>query len=119
MSIQLRTTSPKRTFRSRELTRVYVGNLSSDTSEQDIETAFAPFGSVETVAIIRDRNTGRSRGFGFVEMSDPEEASAAIAGLNGQELSGRTVTVNEARPRSEGRGDSRRDDHGGGGGRRW
>ena len=97
------------------MTRIYVGNLSFDTSEQDVETAFAPFGNVESVSIIRDRHTGRSRGFGFVEMGNQEEATTAIAELNGRQLNGRTVTVNEARPRSEGRGDSQR----GGGGRRW
>lgn len=89
---------------------IYVGNLSFDSSEDDVRQAFSEYGQVTSVAIIKDKMTGRSRGFGFVEMSDDSEAQAAIAGLNGQELGGRTLTVNEARPRSEG-------GRGGGGGR--
>lgn len=93
--------------------KVYVGNLSYETTEENLETAFAAFGSVQSVSIIQDRQTGKSKGFGFVEMDNDEEADAAIAGLNGSELSGRTLTVNEARPRTD------RPDRGGDRGRRW
>ena len=93
--------------------KIYVGNLSYETTEESLESAFAAFGSVRSVAVIQDRQTGRSKGFGFVEMDDDGEASAAIAGLNGSELDGRTLTVNEARPREE------RSDRGGDRGRRW
>ena len=93
--------------------KVYVGNLSYETTEENLETAFAAFGSVQSVSIIQDRQTGKSKGFGFVEMDNDEEAAAAIAGLNGSELSGRTLTVNEARPRTD------RPDRGGDRGRRW
>jgi RNA recognition motif-containing protein len=100
--------------------RIYVGNLAYGVNEDDLRQAFAAFGQIESVNIITDRESGRSKGFGFVEMPVAEEAQAAIAGLNGKEIKGRAVTVNEARPRAErsdtgGRGgrDSR------GGGRRW
>jgi RNA recognition motif-containing protein len=89
---------------------IYIGNLSFDTTEDEIQQAFTAFGQVATVNIIKDKFSGESRGFGFVEMPTKAEADAAIAGLNGTELKGRTVTVNEARPRTEGR-------PGGGGGR--
>jgi RNA recognition motif-containing protein len=92
---------------------IYVGNLSFDSSENDIQQAFEQYGSVSSVSIIKDKFTGRSRGFGFVEMPNDSEAQAAIAGLNGKELGGRTLTVNEARPRTEGGGPRT-----GGGGRR-
>ena len=94
--------------------KIYVGNLSFDTSEQGLETAFGAYGTVQSVAVIRDRQTGQSRGFGFVEMDDDQKAEEAIAGLNGSELDGRTLNVNEARPRPDGGGGG-----GGGGGRRW
>lgn len=84
--------------------KIYIGNLSFDTTEEGLEATFAPFGAAQSVSIIRDRQTGRSRGFGFVEMDNDEEASAAIAGLNGTELDERTLTVNEARPRVDGGG---------------
>ena len=90
---------------------IYVGNLSRDVSEDDIRQAFTAFGAVTSVKIITDKFTGESRGFGFVEMADKAQAQAAINGLNGKELKGRTLTVNEARPRPEG-------GRGGGGGRR-
>ncbi len=77
---------------------IYAGNLSWDMAEDDLREAFAAFGEVETVKIISDRMTGRSRGFGFVEMPNKEEAEAAIADLNGKELKGRALRVNEARP---------------------
>lgn len=101
--------------------KLYVGNLSRQTTEEGLETAFAAFGEVRSVAIVRDRMTGESRGFGFVEMND-EEANAAITGLNGTQLDGRTLNVNEARPRADrprGRsGGGGRGDYGGRG-RRW
>lgn len=80
---------------------IYVGNLSFDASEDDIREAFAAFGTVTSVAIIKDKFSGQSRGFGFVEMANAEEAKAAIQGLNSTDLKGRTLTVNEARPREE------------------
>jgi RNA recognition motif-containing protein len=86
---------------------IYVGNLSFDTSERDLEAAFAAYGTVTSARIATDRDTNRPRGFGFVEMPSQAEAQAAIAGLNGKELQGRTLTVNEARPREE-RGQSNR-----------
>lgn len=81
---------------------IYVGNLSFDTSERELETAFAAYGAVTSARLATDRDTGRARGFGFVEMSNATEAQAAIGALNGKELQGRTLTVNEARPREEG-----------------
>jgi len=81
---------------------IYVGNLSYDATEDDLRQAFEAFGQVASVAVIKDRYTGRSRGFGFVEMSVDDEARTAINDLNGKEIKGRSVTVNEARPRSEG-----------------
>lgn len=101
---------------------IYVGNLSFDTSESDLQAAFAVHGNVTSARIATDRDTGRARGFGFVEMSDPNEAKAAIAALNGRELQGRTLTVNEARPREErggGGGGNRGGGYGGGGNRRY
>jgi RNA recognition motif-containing protein len=83
------------------LKRIYVGNLSYQTTEQGLEELFAPYGSVRNASIIRDRQTGQSRGFGFVEMEDDDQASAAIDGLHGQPFDGRTLTVNEAQPRTE------------------
>ena len=78
---------------------IYVGNLSYDSSEEQIRELFAPFGQVERATIVMDRATGRSRGFGFVEMPDDSEAQQAIDELNGKDLGGRTLTVNQARPR--------------------
>ncbi len=77
--------------------RIYVGNLSYRTTEEGLESAFAAFGTVNSVAVIRDPATGQSRGFGFVEMADDAQAEAAIQGLNGTQVDGRAVTVNEAR----------------------
>ncbi len=91
---------------------IYVGNLSFDATEEDVERAFGQYGDVKSVNIIKDRETGRSRGFGFVEMSDGKAGQDAIDGLNLQEIAGRAVTVNEARPRQDRGG-------GGGGGGRW
>ena len=93
---------------------IYAGNLSYDLSEEDLKKAFEEFGQVESAKIISDMYSGRSKGFGFVEMSNEAEAQSAIDGLNGKDLKGRTLNVNQARPRSEGRqGGKRR-----GGGRR-
>ncbi len=83
---------------------IYVGNLAFKASEDDIRTAFGAFGQVSSVAIIMDQATGKSRGFGFVEMPNSTEAQTAIAALNGKDLLGRPLTVNEARPRTPGGG---------------
>lgn len=88
---------------------IYVGNLSFDASEDDVRNAFAPFGSVESIKLITDRETGRPRGFGFVTMPDSSEANAAIESLSGTELLGRELRIREATPRPE------RPRHGGGG----
>jgi cold-inducible RNA-binding protein len=98
---------------------IYVGNLSFDTSERDLEAAFASYGAVTSARIATDRDTNRPRGFGFVEMANQGEAEAAIAGLNGTDLQGRTLTVNEARPREERGPRNNQRAGGGGGGRRW
>lgn len=86
---------------------IYVGNLSFDATESDLEAAFDAYGDVTSVNVIKDRETGRSRGFGFVEMSDRRAALEAIEGMNLKEIAGRAITVNEAKPRQER------------GGRRW
>jgi RNA recognition motif-containing protein len=80
---------------------IYVGNLSFDVSEEDVQAAFEAFGKVESVKVIKDKYSGASRGFGFVEMASKDEAKAAITALNGKELKGRAMNVNEARPRAE------------------
>lgn len=110
-------------------TKLYVGNLSFRTSSEDLREAFASVGTVESATVIEDRDTGRSRGFGFVEMATPEEAAAAIEQFNGKDMGGRNLTVNEAKPRTErgggggggrggyGGGGSGRGGYGGGGGR--
>lgn len=99
---------------------IYVGNMSYDTTEDDLREAFSAFGTVTSVSIIMDRETGRPRGFAFVEMASDEEGKAAIEGLNLQKIGGRSVTVNEARPREDrgGGGGGGRRGGGGGGGRR-
>ena len=79
--------------------RIYLGNLPYSSTEDDIEEAFRPYGEVASVTIIRDRDTGRPKGFGFVEMPVDGDAQSAIAALNGREMGGRVLTVNEARPR--------------------
>jgi len=91
---------------------IYVGNLSFETNEEDVRGAFESFGGVESVKIITDKYSGESRGFAFVEMPSKDEAQAAISGLNGKDLKGRALNVNEARPRAE-----RPRGGGGGGGR--
>ena len=92
--------------------RLYIGNLAFAATEDDVRDAFAVHGSVASVQIISDRETGQSRGFGFVEMEEDGEAEQAIAAVNGADIAGRNVIVNEARPRPD------RDGGGGGGGRR-
>jgi RNA recognition motif-containing protein len=100
--------------------KLYVGNLGYTVSNADLEGLFASFGTVESAQVIEDRESGRSKGFGFVEMSSDQEAQAAIQGLNGQDHGGRPLTVNEAKPREDrgggGRG-GRSGGYGGGGGR--
>ena len=93
------------------MAKIYIGNCSYDVSEQQLQDLFATYGEVTSVNIITDRDTGRPRGFAFVEMADSSAAQAAIQGLNGTDLGGRSLNVNEARPKREGGG--------GGGGRRW
>src|SRR5262245_20391353 len=98
--------------------KLYVGNLNYDTTDADLETMFAAFGTVQSAQIIMDRDTGRSKGFGFVEMGSDQEAQAAIAGLSGKQVGGRNLTVNEARPKEDrGGGGGGRGGYGGGGGR--
>lgn len=91
---------------------IYVGNLSFQTTEQDLEATFAAYGQVERAQLVKDRETGKSRGFGFVEMTEDAAADRAIDALNGSQLDGRNLTVNEARPREPRQG-------GGGGGNRF
>ena len=86
---------------------IFVGNLSFNTSEDALRQAFEAFGQVDRVSILTDRETGRSRGFGFVEMANAEEGDKAIAALNGTQLDGRTLNVNEARPKAERNGGGR------------
>lgn len=90
------------------MTNIYVGNLSYDASEDDVRDAFGAHGEIGDVKVIRDRYTGRSRGFAFVEMPNSDEANAAIEALNEQEIAGRRVIVNEARPKPERRESDRR-----------
>jgi cold-inducible RNA-binding protein len=102
-------------------TKLYVGNLAFQTSSRDLQELFAQAGTVESASVVEDRDTGRSRGFGFVEMSSTEQANAAIAQFNGKELSGRALKVNEAKPRENrngggGRGGDFRGFKGNGGG---
>src|SRR5437868_10768003 len=107
--------------------KLYVGNLTYGVTDSSLEQLFAAHGTVQSAQVIMDRDTGRSKGFGFVEMSSDQEAQAAIAALNGKEVDGRSLTVNEAKPRTEGggygggRGGSGggRGGYGGGGGRRY
>ncbi|MEZ5428922.1 MAG: RNA-binding protein [Pyrinomonadaceae bacterium] len=100
--------------------KLYVGNLSFNTTDHDLEQVFGEIGTVESVNIIEDRDTGRSRGFGFVEMASQEEGQNAISQLDGQELDGRQLKVNEAKPRENRSGGGRGRNRGGyGGGSRW
>jgi RNA recognition motif-containing protein len=99
---------------------IYVGNLSREVTEEDLQHAFEPFGQVKSATLIKDLFSGESKGFGFVEMPAKAEAQSAINGLNGKELKGRALVVNEARPRPEGRRSGRRPGGGRqGGGRRF
>jgi RNA recognition motif-containing protein len=98
--------------------KIYVGNLSYNVTEEELRQALEAFGPVNSATIIKDKNSGQSKGFGFVEMAAEADGKAAIEGLNGKELKGRTIVVNEARPRPEGssgRGGSRGGDRGRGG----
>jgi len=98
--------------------KLYVGNLAFSTSSQDLQELFAAAGTVESASVVEDRETGRSRGFGFVEMSSKEEGEAAISQMNGKEVSGRALKVNEAKPREpRSGGGGGRGGFGGGGGR--
>ena len=100
--------------------KLYVGNLAYGTTETELQQAFGAFGSVQSVQIIMDRDTGRSKGFGFVEMGSDQEAQTAIQAMNGKEVDGRALTVNEAKPREDrggGGGRSGGGGYGGGGGR--
>ncbi|MGH9623939.1 MAG: RNA recognition motif domain-containing protein [Bryobacteraceae bacterium] len=103
------------------MTNIFVGNLSYQTTQEDLQAAFAAYGSVERVNIVTDRDTGQARGFAFVEMTDPQAAQTAISQLNGAELHGRALNVNEARPKPAGGGGGRRPSFGGNRGRgaRW
>lgn len=97
---------------------IYVGNLSFNTTDESLRSAFESFGAVDKASVVRDKYSGDSRGFGFVEMPAKAEAEAAISGMDGRDLDGRTIRVNEAKPREDrgGGGGGRR---GGGGGGRW
>ena len=114
--------------------KLYVGNLTYDTTDSVLEQLFAPFGTVQSAQVIMDRDTGRSKGFGFVEMGSDQESQAAIAAMSGKEVDGRNLTVNEAKPREDrgggggggggrgyggGGGGGGRGGYGGGGGRRY
>jgi len=101
--------------------KIYVGNLSFNTSEQQLRELFEAHGAVASATLVMDRDTGRPRGFGFVEMNDDAQAKAAMAALHGKNVDGRDLTVNEAKPREAGggRGGFGRGGGGGGGGRRW
>jgi RNA recognition motif-containing protein len=110
--------------------KLYVGNLNYGVSDSTLQQMFEPYGTVQSAQVIMDRDTGRSKGFGFVEMGSDQEAQAAIAALNGKEVEGRPLTVNEARPKTEGGrggggggrggyGGGGRGGYGGGGGRRY
>ena len=98
------------------MTNIFVGNLSFSTTQDDLHQAFAQYGSVERVNIVTDRDTGQARGFAFVEMTDRSAAESAINGLNGRDMNGRTINVNEARPKPQGGGGGGYGGHGGGGG---
>lgn len=97
--------------------KLYVGNLTYGVTDSALEQMFQPFGTVQSAQVIMDRDTGRSKGFGFVEMSSDAEAQAAIAGMSGKQVEGRALTVNEAKPREDRGGGGGRGGYGGGGGR--
>jgi RNA recognition motif-containing protein len=95
--------------------KIFVGNFSFSTTEDDLRSLFSPFGNIDTISVITDRTTGRSRGFGFVEMGDRGQAEKAIESLNGTQFGGRSLNINEARPKTDGGGP--RGPRSGGGGR--
>lgn len=95
------------------MTNIFVGNLSYNTTQDELYEAFAAYGTVERVNIVKDRDTGKSRGFAFVEMTEAQEAEAAISHLNGAEVNGRALNVNEARPKPAGGGGGGRGGYGG------
>ncbi|MEK7395997.1 MAG: RNA-binding protein [Candidatus Poribacteria bacterium] len=97
---------------------IYVGNLSSDVTGDDLRQAFGAFGQVESANVITDKFSGDSRGFGFVEMPSKDEATAALAGMNGKDIKGKAVSVNEAKPKTDRGGGGGRGGYGGGGGER-
>ena len=97
---------------------IYVGNLSSEVTGDDLRQAFGAFGQVESASVITDKFSGESRGFGFVEMPSKDEATAALAGMNGKDIKGRAVSVNEAKPKTDRGGGGGRGGYGGGGGGR-
>lgn len=103
--------------------KIYVGNLPFSVNDDQLREMFSPHGDVASATIVMDRETGRPRGFGFVEMADPSAADQAIAAMNGKDCQGRTLTVNEAKPREGGGGGGGRGgfggSRGGGGGKRW
>jgi RNA recognition motif-containing protein len=96
--------------------KLYVGNLSYNSTSSDLEQLFGQHGTVQSAEVIQDRDTGRSKGFGFVQMGSDQEAQTAISALNGQEVDGRALTVNEAKPREDRGGGGGRGGYGGGGG---
>ena len=98
------------------MTNIFVGNLSFQTTQDELHAAFSNYGNVERVNIVTDRDSGQPRGFAFVEMTDRSAAETAIAQLNGSDLNGRAINVNEARPKAQGAGGG---GHRGGGGKRW
>src|SRR3954471_5617846 len=100
------------------MTNIFVGNLSYSTTQDELHAAFSAYGNVERVSVVTDRETGQPRGFAFVEMTEARDAETAIAQLNGAELNGRALNVNEARPKSEGGGGGGRGFGGGRGGNR-
>lgn len=93
--------------------KLFVGNFSFSTTEDDLRALFEPYGNIDSVAVVTDRTTGRSRGFGFVEMPDRGQAEKAIEALNGKEVGGRTLNINEARPKVDGGGGGFRGGRGG------
>ena len=97
--------------------KIFVGNFSFSTTESDLRQLFEPFGAIDSATVVTDRDTGRSRGFGFIEMPNDNEAETAINSLNGKEVAGRSLTVNEARPKTDRGPGGGRGRFGGGGGR--
>jgi cold-inducible RNA-binding protein len=104
-------------IKGKTMKNIFVGNLSFNTTEQDIRSLFETHGTVDRVNVVTDRDSGQAKGFGFVEMTNDDEGDKAIAGLSGQELGGRVLTVNEARPKSEGAAGGRGRGYNGAGGR--